>query len=291
MYLDSSSEKQESESLLHPHSMQRTSSDSVFSMGEMEQVAVDSAKESSSLPSVAPIPQASRWTAAMQVLAGHLIIFDTLGYIGSWGFFQAYYINSLHQSTSAISWIGSVQLFLLFFIGAFSGRALDAGYLHSTLFIGCALQTLGIFAASWARTYTELFLSQGVCVGVGDGLVFTPMISLISTYYTDQTRALAVGFAAAGAGFGGMVFPAIAKQLLGTIGVGWTLRVMGFVFVANSSIALALVRVRVGPRKVGPLMEWSAFRELPFSLYAAGIFLTLWGLYFAYYYVSISAAP
>jgi MFS family permease len=111
------------------------------------------------------------------------------------------------------------------------------------------------------------------------------MISLISTYFDDKTRALAVSFAAAGAATGGMVFPAIAKQLLSSVGLQWTVRVMGFVFIANSAVTLAIVRPRVVARKGGPLVEWAAFKELPYLLFAVGTFLALWGLYFAYYYV------
>lgn len=255
--------------------------------------AVESSEEtSSSPPSPAMKPTSpSRWTAYLQILAGHLMIFDTFGYIGSWGLFQSYYISTLGRSQSDISWIGSIQLLLVFFVGTFSGRSLDAGYLRITLAIGCALQILGIFAAASATTYWQLLLAQGICVGLGDGLIFCPMISLISTYYDDKNRALAVSFAAAGAATGGMVFPAIAKQLLPRLGEPWSVRVMGFVFVFNSAITLLVVKPRVAARKSGPLVEWTAFKELPYSLYAIGIFLTLWGLYFAYYYVCISYPP
>ncbi|KAL6790968.1 major facilitator superfamily domain-containing protein [Trichoderma sp. SZMC 28012] len=250
------------------------------------------AVEASEISPSPPYPETeptspSRWTAYLQILAGHLMIFDTFGYIGSWGLFQSYYISTLGRSQSDISWIGSIQLLLVFFVGTFSGRSLDAGYLRITLAIGCALQILGIFAAASATTYWQLLLAQGICVGLGDGLIFCPMISLISTYYDDKNRALAVSFAAAGAATGGMVFPAIAKQLLPRLGEPWSVRVMGFVFVFNSAITLLVVKPRVAARKSGPLVEWTAFKELPYSLYAIGIFLTLWGLYFAYYYISI----
>ncbi|RFU79329.1 mfs monocarboxylate transporter [Trichoderma arundinaceum] len=243
---------------------------------------------SSDPPSSVMVPSSpSRWTAYLQILAGHLMIFDTFGYIGSWGLFQSYYISTLGRSQSDISWIGSIQLFLIFFIGTFSGRSLDAGHLRVTLAIGCALQILGIFATASATAYWQLLLSQGICVGIGDGLIFCPMISLISTYYNDKNRALAVSFAAAGAATGGMVFPAIAKQLLPRVGEPWSVRVMGFVFVVNSAITLIVVKPRMAARKSGPLVEWEAFKELPYLLYAIGIFLSLWGLYFAYYYISI----
>ncbi|KAM6478075.1 major facilitator superfamily domain-containing protein [Trichoderma sp. SZMC 28011] len=257
-------------------------------VGPEKTEAVESLEISSSPPSPVMEPASpSRWTAYLQILAGHLMIFDTFGYIGSWGLFQSYYISTLGRSQSDISWIGSIQLLLVFFVGTFSGRSLDAGYLRITLAIGCALQVLGIFAAASATTYWQLLLAQGICVGLGDGLIFCPMISLISTYYDDKNRALAVSFAAAGAATGGMVFPAIAKQLLPRLGEPWSVRVMGFVFVFNSAITLLVVKPRVAARKSGPLVEWTAFKELPYSLYAIGIFLTLWGLYFAYYYISI----
>jgi hypothetical protein len=60
------------------------------------------------------------------------------------------------------------------------------------------------------------------------------------------------------------------------------------VFTFNSVIALIVVRPKVAPRKSGAFIEWEAFKELPYLLYAIGIFLSLWGLYFAYFYASFS---
>ena len=267
-----------------------TGTEDTASMTELGQIPISSSAPVP--PTVAPIAvfdkPPSPWVAAAQVLVGHLVIFNTFGYIGSWGLFEAYYQKAFDRPSSDISWVGSIQIFLVFFVGAVSGRAFDAGYLRTTLAIGNLLQVIGVFATSWAQNYWQLFLSQGICCGLGFGLVFCPVISLISTYYPDKTRALAVAFAACGAATGGMVFPAIAKQLLGPIGVGWTLRIMGFVFVANSILVVALVRPRVPPRKSGPLLEWSAFKEMPFLLFSIGVFLAFWGVYFAYYYVSPS---
>lgn len=60
---------------------------------------------------------------------------------------------------------------------------------------------------------------------------------------------------------------------------------MGFVMLFNTAIIVALARPRPASRIKGPIVEWSAFRELPYTLFAIGIFLALWGVYFAYYYV------
>lgn len=62
-------------------------------------------------------------TAWTQAIMGHLIVFNTWGYINCFGVFQTYYAHTLNHSPSDISWIGSTQVFLLFFVGTFSGRA------------------------------------------------------------------------------------------------------------------------------------------------------------------------
>ncbi|KAL8968298.1 MAG: hypothetical protein Q9183_002530, partial [Haloplaca sp. 2 TL-2023] len=54
---------------------------------------------------------------------------------------------------------------------------------------------------------------------------------------------------------------------------------------ALQAIAFVFVRPRLPPRKSGPLVEWAAFRELPYTLFSIGMFLAFWGLYFAFYYV------
>lgn len=60
---------------------------------------------------------------------------------------------------------------------------------------------------------------------------------------------------------------------------------MGFVMLFNTAVIITLAKPRHASRIKGPLVEWSSFREWPFTLFSIGIFLTLWGVYFAYYYV------
>lgn len=119
-------------------------------------------------------------------LMGHLVNINCMGYINSYGIFQAYYTKTLHLNSSTVAWIGSVQLFLLCFVGTFSGRALDAGYYRHVLLLGCFLQLLGIFSVSFAHEYWQIFLAQGVCQGLGNGLVFCPTLSLVSTYFSKH---------------------------------------------------------------------------------------------------------
>jgi MFS family permease len=225
--------------------------------------------------------------AWMQVLMGHLVLINGWGYLSSFGLFQAHYTSTLDATPSAISWIGSMQIFLVYLVGTFSGRALDAGHFHKVLAIGSLLQIIGVFTTSVSSQYWQLFLAQGVCKGLGDGLVFCPTVSLVATYFSTR-RSLAMAITASGGATGGIIFPLIAQQLLPRIGFGWTVRTMAFVILFNTIVILSIARVRLPPRKTGPIVEWSAFREPPYMLFCIGMFFNLWAVYFAYFYVSSS---
>ncbi|KAJ5230152.1 hypothetical protein N7489_010860 [Penicillium chrysogenum] len=225
------------------------------------------------------------WT---QALMGHLVVFNTWGYIVTFGVFQAYYESTLGVSASAISWVGSVQVFLIFFVGAFSGRALDAGFFHSVFCVGVLLQLVGVFMTSLSKRYWQLFLAQGICTGLGSGLQFCPVMSLVATYFSGR-RVFALAFCLVGSGTGGMLLPGLVKALLPSIGFGWTVRVLGFVMLGTSIPAILLFQTRLPPRKAGALIEWSAFKEPTYVLFCLGMFLNFWALYFAFYYIGAFA--
>ncbi|KAK4539681.1 hypothetical protein LTR36_010444 [Oleoguttula mirabilis] len=238
---------------------------------------------SSSWQDPGPPPDGGRqaWTQAALL---HLTIFSTFGYTTSFGSFQTYYEGTLGLSPSTISWLGSLQIFLLFFIGTFSGRALDAGLFRPVYITGSILQIIGVFTTSVATKYWQLILSQGVCMGIANGLHFCPTMGLASTYFVKK-RSLVLGIGALGSCTGGVVFPILIQQLLPKIGFGWTVRIIGFIMVATNVITISFYRTRLPPRKSGPIVEWAAFKELPYLLYCVASFLYFWGLYFAFFYV------
>ncbi|RYP17210.1 hypothetical protein DL765_004666 [Monosporascus sp. GIB2] len=221
----------------------------------------------------------------LQVFVGHLALFNTVGWFNSYGIFQQYYTSELGLSLSAISWTGSIQVFFLTLVGAFSGRMFDAGYFRSLVVGGSLLQILGVFMASIATQYWQLFLAQGVCGGLGAGIVYCPMIACIATYFSKK-RALAIALVTSGSATGGVAYPLIAQQLPSKVGFPWTMRIMGFIMLFNAVIMLIWARSRLPPRPRGPLIEWAAFRELPFTLYTIGVFCLLLSVYLIYNYIN-----
>jgi MFS family permease len=121
----------------------------------------------------------------------------------SFGIFQTFYQeNYLNDySSSDIAWIGTIQAFLLFSIGGLSGPLFDRGYMRAVLVTGAGLVIVGLMTASVATKYYSIFLSLGVCTGIGQGCLFAPAMIIIGTYFRSR-RAIASGLSAAGGGIG-----------------------------------------------------------------------------------------
>jgi MFS family permease len=151
------------------------------------------------------------YLAWSQVFVAFLLVMNGFGYLSSFGLFQSFWMDALNRSASSISWIGSVQMFLLFFIGTLSGRAMDAGLFRWLLWCGCMLQILGTFSTASCGRFYLLVFSQGIVQGLGNGLLFTPAVALVLTYF-DKQRTVALGMAASGAPIGGIIFPLVSQS-------------------------------------------------------------------------------
>lgn len=222
--------------------------------------------------------------AWLQVLATHLINAMTWGYAASFGVYQLYYVETLGLPSSQVSWIGSVQIFFTYVICAVSGRLADAGYARETVAAGTFLAVLGSFMTSLARAYWQIFLAQGVCVGIGLGVAFMPAISVLSSYF-DKNRSFALAVSAVGTSVGSVTFPAAIQYLTPRVGFAWAVRVAGFIALAMAVVANLLLKPRLPPRKSGPLLELKAFSELPYLLFSMASFVYFYALYFVVFYV------
>ncbi|KAI9795931.1 MAG: hypothetical protein M1833_006579 [Piccolia ochrophora] len=240
---------------------------------------------------VAPGPPPDGGTKAwLQVVGGFLLVLNTWGLVNSFGIFQTHYSTELLPAStpSAISWIGSIQAFLLLFAGILCGRALDAGYFFHVAFVGGFLEVFGMMMTSISTKYWQVFLSQGLCVGLGCGCLFTPSIAIIGTYFSTK-RSLATGIAASGSSVGGVIYPILIKQMIQSIGFAWAVRTMAFVMFITIAIALSLLRPRLPPRKSGPLIIWAAIKEPAYSSFIFGLMLAFLAFFIPFFYAQTYA--
>ncbi|KAI1789939.1 MFS general substrate transporter [Ganoderma leucocontextum] len=226
--------------------------------------------------------------AWLTVFGAALMLF-CCGQITAFGVFETYYAQ--HQlsavSPSTISWIGSLQLWVLYFSGSFLGRIFDAYGPRIVLIPGSILLVFSTMVTSVCTELYQFLLVQGLLTGLAYGMLFYPSFASISTHFV-KLRATAVGIAIAGSGVGGVVFPILFRFLFVRIGFGWTVRVSGFLLLVLCAIGNATItsRIPAGGHSIPPLPDAKIFRDTPFMLLVAGCFFVNFGLFIPFTYIS-----
>ncbi|TDL26807.1 MFS general substrate transporter [Rickenella mellea] len=176
-----------------------------------------------------------------------LVSLTAIGQVNAFGVFQTYYAQ--HQlaayNASAISWIGGVQIFLLYLSGLVLGRVFDAYGARGLLVSGCVLSTFSLSMLSFSTQYYQIFLSQGVGLGLGIALQFYPILVVPSTWFKLH-RAAAIGIVIAGSSLGGILFPLLLAHLFTARGFGFApaVRVMALVAFGTQFIAICFIKER-----------------------------------------------
>lgn len=222
--------------------------------------------------------------AWLQVVGSFLVFGNLWGMTFAFGSFQSYYeLTYLRsESPSNISWIGTIQVFLLIVCGVLSGPWFDLGYFRSMLITGAAIETFAVFMTSLCDQYYQLFLAQGVLLGLGAGLLYIPGLALVGRSFR-KNRAIAMSITTCGAPTGGIIYTLIFQQLISRLSFGWTLRVMGFVMLGTYCLSFPLLLY--GAKNIGnlssqtkrKLIDLTAFRDLPFCWYTLSNFLVFLG--------------
>lgn len=243
------------------------------------------------LPQVAPSPHADipngGIVAWLQVVGSFFLFFNSWGIVNMFGAFQTFYESDLlsHESPSNVSWIGSIQAFLLLLVGVITGPLFDAGLFRPLLSTGTFLVVFGMMMTSISKTYWEIILAQAVCMGIGLGCLFVPSVAIVSTYFSTR-KAFATGIAASGSSLGGVIYPIIFHNLQPKIGFGWTTRALGFIFLATLTISMSIMKMRIKPSQKRKLIDLAAFKEPPYILFTMGLFFGFMGLNIPFYYIS-----
>ncbi|KAJ7108974.1 major facilitator superfamily domain-containing protein [Mycena crocata] len=230
------------------------------------------------------------------VAGAFLIQFCGFGYTTSFGVYQDFYKREYltHSSSSAISWIGSVNAFLVISLGLVSGRLYDRGYFYELLYGGSALLCFSIFMLSLCKPQQlyQIFLAQGLGAGLGAGIVYVPSVAIVSHYF-QKRRALAMSIVASGSSLGAVIHPIMLNNTLRShLGFGNAVRASAGLVSGLSLIACLLMRPRLPPSKVH-LPFWKSVRRFshdrPYVLATTGMPTFYIGLYFPLFYLQLDA--
>ncbi|KAJ7656808.1 major facilitator superfamily domain-containing protein [Mycena polygramma] len=230
------------------------------------------------------------------LVGGFLLQFATFGVVFAFGVFQEFYITEFltAYSASTLSWIGSVQLFLDLGCGALAGRFYDSGHCRLVLLCGSALFTFSFFMLSITREdqYYQVFLSQGLGMGLGVSLIYLPTCTLVSHHFKTR-RALAMGILLSSGPLGGVIYTIMLNQMIHHgPGFGWAVRAAAFL--TTGCLAIGNFMVTVMPptthtesQAKQPLLRTIA--DLPYLLTLLAGFVAQLGTFFPTFYLQTFA--
>ncbi|EGX96606.1 MFS monocarboxylate transporter, putative [Cordyceps militaris CM01] len=225
--------------------------------------------------------------AWLVVAGGASVFFCCLGFGNSFGTFEAYYLA--HQlsgyTPDAVAWIGSVSAFLPFATGVLGGPLFDR-YGSKVVRPGAALYVLAMMMLSLCRTYWQIMLVQGVLMGVAMAFLQFPAFAAAAHYFRRR-RAAALGIMVAGSSLGGVVMPILLSRMLNSssLGLGWTVRVVGFLILPFLLFACLTVKPRLAPRRDGRFFKMGVYRDGRFVLFCAAFFFILFGMLTPIFYL------
>ncbi|KAK7423360.1 hypothetical protein QQX98_001151 [Neonectria punicea] len=235
-----------------------------------------------------PVPNGGP-QAWLQVAGSFCLFFCTWGLVSSFGTFQTIYeTDQLKQHTPfQISIIGSLQTFLMVFLGFIVGPIYDAGYFRQLLAVGSLLIVIGTVLQSLCHNLWQFVLTQGVLVGMGAGCLSILSVAITSLWFTTKLP-LANGIAASGSGFGGVLLPIMVRELYPQIGLFWAVRALALVLLVLLGIANFVLRARdtgTQNRRRRSFIDPTAFTDWPYLLFVAGCFVVFLGMYTPFVYI------
>ncbi|KAF2844938.1 MFS general substrate transporter [Plenodomus tracheiphilus IPT5] len=222
-------------------------------------------------------------TQAWLVCFGTFCAFtSSFGWLNSVGVFQAYHQTHYLQSysSSTISWISSVQVFIIFGGGIIFGKLFDDYGPHWLLVAGTFLQVFGLLMTAQCTEFYHFFLAQAVCSSIGASCIYYASAGAISTWFLKK-RATAFGLAAMGASVGGVFFPIMVTRLIGQVGFPWTMRAVALIVLCLDITAISTVKsLLVHTRKdFSPRKYMNQLKDISFVMLLTGMTMLSLGLW------------
>ncbi|KAJ6520971.1 major facilitator superfamily domain-containing protein [Mycena vulgaris] len=228
---------------------------------------------------------------AWATVAGALLIqFCGFGYTTSFDFYTRDYLTQ--SSSSAISWIGSVNALLVISSGLLAGRLYDRGHLCAVFSPPKDLSSFVIQLSSTIRRmppsilqpfralpilptptdtkFTQIFLAQGLGAGLGAGAVYVPSGAVVSHHF-QRRRALAMSIVASGSSLGAVVHPIMLNN---------TFHRLGFANAVRASAGLVSGLLLIACKSLRRFARDNAyiFATVGLSIYTAGFYFPLFYL-------------
>ncbi|KAE8355373.1 major facilitator superfamily domain-containing protein [Aspergillus coremiiformis] len=257
--------------------------------GDLEKAGVTAQSTPAKASDVPPDGGLKAWMVVFGAFCG---LFVSFGWINCIGAFLDYY--KTHQlsdfPTSTVTWITSLEIFMMFFGGPIVGVLFDNFGPRWVLIVGTFFHVFGLMMVSISKEYYQFILAQGVCSPIGTSAIFHGCLTSVSTWFRRH-RALALGVTTCGSSVGGAIYPIMVARLIPIVGFGWTMRICAFLSLGLLIVANVTVESRLQHRRkpFRPLDFVRPLRELPFVLTTVATFCVYWGLFLPFAFIRTQA--
>lgn len=211
------------------------------------------------------------------IFACHLINGFTWGIIASYGVYLNYYLtHNIFEGATDVSYafVGGANFAAALVTAPGVNWLLRRFSTRLVMFSGCVIWAVGWVTASFANTLWQLVLSQGVCIGVGLGLIWQPSTGVISQWF-QRKRSMAQGLTSAGSGVIGIIYSVSTTHMIERISLAWSLRITGMTSFAVLVFATSLIRDRnkvvrptIHPFDVAILKRYQVWMVLGWSVFS-----------------------
>ena len=76
----------------------------------------------------------------------------------------------------------------------------------------------------------------------------------------------------------------VLQRLIAEVGFPWAVRTMAFIMLATLGVGIALLRPRLPPRKSGPLVDFSVFKDPAYTTFVIGLMLGFTAFFIPFFY-------
>ena len=146
-----------------------------------------------------------------------LIILDGL-LLYSFGVFLPFLNEEFEFSRATGSSLFSLRSFVLAFSLTFAGRLVDKYDPRAVVFGGGVIAALGVFLSGLATQGWHLYVTYGLIIGLGDGVLYITCVALVSRWFIKK-RTLAIGIITTGIPLSGLITNPLTAWLISSFGL------------------------------------------------------------------------
>ena len=153
------------------------------------------------------------------VFTGLAVEFTVIGFLFySFPLFWPYLISELGVTESQLGMVTALYFIPVAILAIFIGRALDKYSVKNFMMIGSIIYAVGLFLLSLINSFWSLVLIYLTILALGSIMMGNLAVAKLISNWFDKNAGRALGIAAVGISFSGVVLPLLVDPLLNLVG-------------------------------------------------------------------------